>query len=114
MLILKKPRLDFSNIFKEFIKGYNPVVHTPYCGVNDFWGDDYEDDYWNDAAYLQYLHTGIYNCGASKNKKKGKSKSKSTYKSYGKKSSSKKLGRYNNIDFYEGHSYDDDDDETIR
>lgn len=107
MLTLNKPRMDFSIVFKNFLKSYTPIIHNPYgC----FW-DEFDTD-WYDDDELSAMNEGFYSCcngiSYSKPSKKSKSKTRSRYRSYGKKSSKNHLGRYNDIHSY--REYDDDDD----
>ena len=49
MLVLNKPRLDFSEVFKPFIKIYQNEYHDIYS-----YESDYDEDYY-DGDYLSYL-----------------------------------------------------------
>lgn len=62
LLVLNKPRLDFSIYFKEFISSYRDPVYNPYAyGYNNDW-DYWDDDYWDDDDYISYLRN-TYNVG---------------------------------------------------
>lgn len=102
MLVLKKPRLDFNKIFKNFLSSYVPVSYN----YNNFWDDDYSD-YWDDD-YLNYIHDSYYphvhshKIGNTCTVKKGKKKKSKIYDNASYKSSKslnkKKYGRYNDLD----------------
>lgn len=114
MLILKKPRLDFSSIFNKYISEHpiHSYDHLPYCFDNDDdWDNFYDDEYadYLHRSFFPHGHNNVINWNSNKRKlnnyqldfprvKTGKKRggNRGKHKS---KSSSNKFGRYNDIDF---------------
>lgn len=114
MLELKKPRLDFGTIFKDFISKYNP-----YCYYDNDW-DEWDD--FDDVNYLGYLRGNYFphghnSLGSSvdwgKNKRKilrGIDTSSSHRGKRGSKRNKKKSSIYKNDRFGRFNNLFDDDD----
>lgn len=64
LLVLNKPRIDFSICFKDFISRYREPLYNPYAyGYSADW-DYWDDDCWDDTDYLSYLR-GEYDFGST-------------------------------------------------